>query len=252
MTTSSGQAAGAAKQAAGQTTSTAKDEAVQVGQTATAAASDVAGTAKEQAGQVAGEAVDQVRMLADQAKDQVSQQAGQATQQLSDRLRALAGEVRDMGQGKAQPSGTVAGLAQQLADRGEQMADYLAGQGPGGLVQDLRTYAARRPGTFLLGALAAGVATGRLVKGASASQDTGPRGIGSAPSTSGSTGAGAYGATTPAVSGSYVDVVPAVVTDDAGVVAEGTAVIGPVSGDQRLMEERLAAAEPRDPGSGLR
>lgn len=247
MTTSSGQAAGAAKQAAGQTTSTAKDEAAQVGQTATAAASDVAGTAKEQAEHVAVEAVDQVRQLADQAKGQVSQQAGQATQQLSDRVRALAGEVRDMSQGTSEPSGTVAGLAQQLADRGEQLADYLAGQGPGGLVRELRTYAARRPGTFLLGALAAGVATGRLVKGATASDDTG-----TARSASGTTGAGAYDAGVPPVSGSYVGAVPVVVTDDTGGLEESTAVIGPVSGDQRLMEERLAAAEPRDPGTGLR
>lgn len=248
MTTSSGQAAGAAKQAAGQTTSTAKDEAAQVGQTATAAASDVAGTAKEQAEHVAVEAVDQVRQLADQAKGQVSQQASQATQQLSDRVRALAGEVRDLSQGKSEPSGTVAGLAQQLADRGEQLADYLAGQGPGGLVQDLRTYAARRPGTFLLGALAAGVATGRLVKGATGSQDSS-----SAPAagTYGSRGAGTYDTGVPPVSGSYVGAVPAVVTDDTGVVGTGT-YIGPVSGDERLMEERLAAAEPRDPGTGLR
>ena len=71
-------------------------------------------------------------------------------------MRALAGETRDLGQGKGDPSGTVAGLVQQLADRGEQLADQISARGPGGLVQDLRSFAARKPGTFLLGALAAG------------------------------------------------------------------------------------------------
>ena len=166
--TSPGQAAGAAQQAAGQTATTAKDEAAATAQTAAQAAADVAGTAKEQAGQVAGEAVDQIRQLTDQARTQASEQADNATQKLSETLRSLAGEVRDLSQGNADGSGTVAGIAQQLADKGEQVAEYLSQQGPGGLVQELRSFAARRPGSFLLGALAAGLATGRVVKGATA------------------------------------------------------------------------------------
>lgn len=181
MTTPGQAATSAAQEAAGTTASTAKDEAAATAQASVSAAADVAGTAKEQVGQVAGEAVDQVRQLTDQARAQAGEQATNATQKLSDAVRSLAGEVRDMSSGKSSGSGTVAGLAQQLADRGEQLADYLAEQGPGGLVQELRGFAARRPGTFLLGALAAGVATGRLVKGATASTGgatgTGTRGM---------------------------------------------------------------------------
>lgn len=176
--TSPGQVAGATSQAAGQTASTAKDEAAATAQTAVSAATDVAGTAKESVGQVAGEAVDQVRQLAGQARAQAGEQAANATQKLSESVRQLATEVRDLSQGRADASGTVAGLAQQLADKGEQLAEYVSRQGPGGLVQELRGFAARKPGTFLLGALAAGVATGRVVKGATAasasSPDTGP------------------------------------------------------------------------------
>lgn len=171
--TSPGQAAGAAQQAAGQTATTAKDEAAATAQTAAQAAADVAGTAKEQVGQVAGEAVDQIRQLTDQARTQASEQADNATQKLSQTLRSLAGEVRDLSQGNADGSGTVAGIAQQLADKGEQVAEYLTQQGPGGLVQELRSFAARRPGSFLLGALAAGLATGRVVKGATAASGGG-------------------------------------------------------------------------------
>ncbi len=173
MTTSPGQVAGATQQAAGQTASTAKGEATQVGQVAASAASDVAGTAKQQASQVAGEAVDQLKSLTDDARAQASQQASNATDQLSTKVRSLAAELRELGQGRGDANGTVAGLAQQLADRGERLADQIAYRGPGGLVQDLRGFAARKPGTFLLGALAAGVVTGRLVKGATADSTSG-------------------------------------------------------------------------------
>jgi uncharacterized protein YjbJ (UPF0337 family) len=249
VTTSPGQVAGATQQAAGTTATTAKDEAAQVGQVAASAASDVAGTAKQQAGQVAGEAVNQLRSLTDEARDQASQQVSSATDKLSSTVRSLAGEMRDLGQGKGDANGTVAGLVQQLADKGEQLADQISARGPGGLVQDLRSFAARKPGTFLLGALAAGVATGRLVKGATA--DTG--------SSAGTTGTGTtgtgYGAApypaqsdlslaavppaTPVVEETtYLGDVPVTHSDDSGILDEpSTTTVGPVSGDARLRAE---------------
>ena len=253
MTTSPGQVAGATQQAAGQTATTAKDEAAQVGQVAASAATDVAGTAKQQAGHVAGEAVNQLRSLTDDARNQASQQASNATEQLSTRVRSLAGEMRDLGQGKGDANGTIAGLVQQLADRGEQLADQISARGPGGLVQDLRSFAARKPGTFLLGALAAGVVTGRLVKGATA--DSSPSGT-STRTGYGTTGAG-YGATpypetsdlslsavppvapvTPVATTqetTYLGDVPVAHSDDSGILDEPTTTAaGPVSGDDRL------------------
>ena len=165
---SSGQVAGATQQAAGQTASAAKDEAAQVKGTATAAAGDVAGTAKEQAGAVAGEAASQVRGLLDQARTQVSEQAGGAQSKVSEGLRSLAAELEDMGQGSGSGSGPAAELARQVAERGYAVADYLGNKNPMELVQELRTFASRRPGAFLLGALGAGLLTGRLVRGATA------------------------------------------------------------------------------------
>jgi len=250
VTTSPGQVAGATSQAAGQTATTAKDEAAQVGQVAASAASDVAGTAKQQAGHVAGEAVNQLRSLTDDAKNQASRQVSQATDKLSSTVRSLAGEMRDMGQGKGDANSKIAGLVQQLADRGEQLADQISSRGPDGLVQDLRRFAARKPGTFLLGALAAGVVTGRLVKGATADS-------GSGASSAGTTG-GTYG--TPSYSGqsdlslsaappvapvtpvttqetTYLGDVPVTHSDDSGILDDGTTSIGPVSGDDRLRAE---------------
>ncbi len=251
MTTSPGQVAGATQQAAGTTATTAKDEAAQVGQVAASAASDVAGTAKQQAGQVAGEAVNQLKSLTDDARNQATQQASNATEQLSSKVRSLATEMRDLGQGKGDANSTIAGLVQQLADRGEQLADHISQQGPGGLVQDLRSFAARKPGTFLLGALAAGVVTGRLVKGATAD---------STPSSQGARTSGTgYGATPyPAASDlsltaappvapvtpvattqetTYLGDVPVAHSDDSGILDDATTTIGPVSGDDRLRAE---------------
>jgi hypothetical protein len=256
VTTSPGQVAGATQQAAGQTATTAKDEAAQVGQVAASAASDVAGTAKQQAGQVAGEAVNQLKSLTDDARNQASQQASKGTDKLSTTVRSLAGEMRDLGQGKGDANSTIAGLVQQLADKGEQLADHISAQGPGGLVQDLRSFASRKPGTFLLGALAAGVVTGRLVKGATA--DSTPSGTGYG------TGYGSEYGTTPYPETSdlsltavpvvpvvapvtpvattqettYLGDVPVTHSDDSGILDEpATSAVGPVSGDDRLRAE---------------
>ena len=55
------------------------------------------------------------------------------------------------------------------SERGYAVADYLGNKNPMELVQELRSFASRRPGAFLLGALGAGLLTGRLVRGATAS-----------------------------------------------------------------------------------
>ncbi len=163
-----GQVAGATQQAAGQTVSVVKDEAAQTAYAAKSAAVDIAGTAKDQVGQVAGEAISQVKQLVDQARTQAGAQAEAANQKLTETVRRLAGELRDLGHSQGDGSGTVSRLAQQLADKGEQFATYLDQHGPTGVLHDVRGFAARKPGTFLLGSVAAGMATGRVVKGATA------------------------------------------------------------------------------------
>lgn len=171
---SPGQVAGATQQAADQTASTAKDEAAQVGSTAKSAAADVAGTTKEQAGAVAGEAVSQVKDLLDQARGQLTEQAGGAQSKLGESLRTLVDELRSIGDGSGSGTGPAAEVARTLADRGSAVADYISDKQPGELVTDLRRLAARRPGGFLLGALAAGVLAGRLTRGVQAASSSSP------------------------------------------------------------------------------
>jgi len=158
------QTAQTAKHAATQTAQTAQQEAAHVGTQAVSAASDVVGTTKEQVSHVAGEALDQVRDLTDQVRTQLSEQASSAGQKLAQALRSIAEELQQMSEHPGE-HGAASQAARSLAERGHRYAEYLEGREPESVVSDLRGSAARRPGGFLLGAMVAGVLTGRFVRG---------------------------------------------------------------------------------------
>jgi uncharacterized protein YjbJ (UPF0337 family) len=164
------QVAGATKQAAGKTASTAKDEARQVRASTAPAAGEVTGVAKDQVGAVAGEALDDAKDLWEQTLAQVNEQVGSLAAKLGQSVGSLADELYAIGDGTGDGQGPVADLARTLAARGDDIAELLTKQGPDGLIQELRRNAGRSPGTFLLGALAAGVAAGRLTRAARAAE----------------------------------------------------------------------------------
>ena len=147
------------------TTAALAEEARAVASTATSATQDVAHTAMEQAGQVAGEAAARAKDLVGQAKDEVGVQVEEQTTRLAGTLRSTAQELESMASSAA-PGSTAQQLVQGIAGKGIQLADAIEQQGPGGLVQSLQDLGRRRPGMFLLGAMAAGVAVGRLGRAA--------------------------------------------------------------------------------------
>ncbi|WP_460528354.1 hypothetical protein [Flindersiella endophytica] len=61
-------------------------------------------------------------------------------------------------------------VVQQVADGGRQAADWLDHRGFDGLLTEVRSFARRRPGTFLLGATVAGFMIGRLAKATASSE----------------------------------------------------------------------------------
>jgi hypothetical protein len=146
------------------TTQVARDEAQDVGRTAADAGRHVAGTAAEQAGNVAQEVKTQARDLVGEARSQVRSQAHSGQQKAADGIRALSQELREMAD--TGQSGTVSEVARQAAARVDLAADWLSRREPADLVDELRSFARRRPGAFLLGAALAGVAVGRLTRGA--------------------------------------------------------------------------------------
>jgi hypothetical protein len=158
------------------TTQVARDEAAEVGRTAADAGRQVAGTAADQAANVAQEVKAQARDLVGEARGQVQDQARAGQQKAADGIRALSQELRGMVEGEGgQQSGTVSEVARQAAERADRLADWLGEREPGDLLDEVRSFARRRPGAFLLGAAIAGVVVGRLTRGAvDAARDSGP------------------------------------------------------------------------------
>ncbi len=143
----------------------ARGEAAEVGRSAADAGRQVAGTAAEQAAQVAQEAKNQARDLVGEARTQVSDQARAGQQKATDGIRALGRELREMADG-GQQSGIASEVARQAADQVDRLAGWLGQREPGDLVEEVRSFARRRPGVFLLGAAVAGTVVGRLTRGA--------------------------------------------------------------------------------------
>lgn len=130
-------------------------------------AGQVGGTAKDEAAGVAQEVKYQARDLVGEARDQVRQQVGVQRGRVSDLLRDLSEELEQMAD-RSERSGLASDLARQAAMRARDVRSYL--DGGGDVVEDIRRFARRRPGTFLLGAVAAGVLAGRATRAAAAAR----------------------------------------------------------------------------------
>ncbi|MGY1641393.1 hypothetical protein ACI782_09700 [Geodermatophilus sp. SYSU D00703] len=150
------------------TTDVAKDEARNVGQTAAEAGSQVASTAADQAKQVAQETKQQAQNLLDQGRSQVRQQAATSQQRAAEGLQGIASQLRGMVDGSGTPSGPARDLVEQATGKVEQFAGWLQNREPADLLEEVRSFARRKPGTFLLGAALAGVVAGRLTSGVKA------------------------------------------------------------------------------------
>jgi hypothetical protein len=167
----------------GGTASTAKNEAKDVGREAVGGAQQVAGTAKDQAANVAGEAKYQAKDLLGQARNEARQQTHQQQQRAAQGLRTAADSLSSMAQNA--DSGFAQQVVQNVSERAHSAASWLEQREPADLLDEVRSFAARRPGLFIGIAVGAGVLAGRLTKGL----------IAGAKSDSGSTDTTSYGAT---------------------------------------------------------
>jgi len=129
-------------------------------------ASDVASTAGEQARGVAQEAKQQGRDLLYEARGTVRRQASGQKDRAAGQLRSVADELRSMREGTGGQNGAAAELVRQASEQTDRLAAWLEGREPTDILDEIRSFARQRPGTFLLGCLAAGFVVGRLVKGA--------------------------------------------------------------------------------------
>jgi hypothetical protein len=149
----------------------AREQAGEVGRTAQHAGQQVAQTTVDQAREVASEAGRQARDMMAEARTQARTQAESQRQRAVDGLHGLADELRGMVD-KGGQSGMGTELVQNAYERVHGLADWLDQRSAGGLVEEVRAFARRRPGTFLLGAALAGVVAGRLTRSVAAQQSS--------------------------------------------------------------------------------
>ena len=151
------------------TTDVAKGEARNVGQTAAQAGSQVASTAADQAKTVAHETKRQAQDLLNQGRSQVRQQAVSQQQKAAQGLSSVAQELRGLANGSSQGApGPARDLLEQASDKVDDFATWLQNREPADLLEEVRSFARRKPGAFLLGAALAGVLAGRLTSGVKA------------------------------------------------------------------------------------
>ena len=158
-TGSSGSTTEAAKHATRETADTAKDE-----------AKHLAETAKSELGNVASTATDQLRRLVDQSRSEMTEQARSQQQRLTSNLRTLTDELDSMaGQGDQQ--GVAHDLVRQVSQQARALGDWLDGREPGDVLDEVKRFARRKPGTFLAVAAGLGLLTGRMTRGLKAASD---------------------------------------------------------------------------------
>lgn len=149
---------------------TARDEGKQLAHTAADSTKQVASTVKGEASNVAGEVSTQVRSLAGQASDQVRGQVDQQRSKAAEALRTTRDEFSSLAS-KGEYSQLTNELTRRAAEQAGRVADYLENTRPSEILDQIRSFARRRPGAFLFAAALAGAAAGRLLRSAT-TEDT--------------------------------------------------------------------------------
>jgi hypothetical protein len=158
--------------------STASEKRQEVVGAATGEVRQVTGTVKDQASRVSDEVAEQGRNLAEETKGHIEQQAYAQSLRLADTLSGVADEVLALVEGR--PGGaqnlqpylsSAADTVYDTADRVYDLASDLQTRGLTGVVDDLQSFARRRPGVFLMGAAALGFGVGRIMRAGSSGGD---------------------------------------------------------------------------------
>lgn len=153
---------------------------------ATDTTKEVVGQASEQTRAVAQEAKVQAQQLLADTKSELQAQADARGRQAADHLRTMSGSISALLDGRPSDAGQMLGYLEQAKSKVDDVAQRIETRGPQGVIDDLSSFARRRPAVFLLAAGAAGFTVGRLARAGAAA----------APQTAG-------GASTPQLSGIY-------------------------------------------------
>jgi hypothetical protein len=141
-----------------------KDQASGLGNSSVQAGKHVAEVAREQASGVAAETVRQGRDLLQQAQSQLAEQAAYGQQRVAKQMLSLSDELRAMADNSGD-DGMAADLAHQVASRVRNAGQWLDDRKPAQVVNEMQSFARRRPAAFLALAAGAGLVAGRLTRG---------------------------------------------------------------------------------------
>ena len=144
---------------------TAGDRAADVKDTSVAAGQHVADVTKEEIRKVGSETKKQAKDLYRETQTELADQAASQQKRVASGIRSLADELAAMA-GTSETQGVASDLAEQAATRATGIADWLDQRDPGSLLSEVKTYARRKPGTFIAIAAVAGILAGRLTRGA--------------------------------------------------------------------------------------
>ena len=145
------------------TTQLVKDQASDLANSGVQAGKHVGDVAREQASGVAAEAGRQGRNLLEQAQGQLHEQAADGQQRIAQKLLSLSDELRSMA--KSANQGVAVDVTQQAASRVRDAGHWLEKREPGQVVNEVQSFARRRPAVFLVIAAGAGLVAGRLTRG---------------------------------------------------------------------------------------
>ena len=136
-------------------------------------AGQVAGAARDEASAVASEAKAQARNVVDETRSALRSQARQGTDRTAGALDNLSSQFRALATGDREGAGELGRYADQASEQLHAAAQRIGSRGFDGLVDDVQSFARRRPGVFLAVAAASGFAVGRLFRGAQAASSGG-------------------------------------------------------------------------------
>jgi hypothetical protein len=145
------------------TADTVKREAAGVKDTAVEQAKDVASTAKDEASSVIGEVKWQAKDLYAQTQRELKDQANTQQQRVAAGLRSVGQDLQSMAS-DSQRQGVASDLVRQVSGRLSSAASWLGDRDAGTVLTEVKRYARRKPGTFILAAAITGVVVGRLTR----------------------------------------------------------------------------------------
>ena len=142
---------------------TAKAEAGVLKDTAVSEAGHVAETAKGEAKAVAQEVKYQAKDLYAQTQRELKDQAQVQQHRAAAGLRSVSDELDSL-TANAQNPGLAVDLLNQVSTRLSGAASWLGDRDPGAVLSEVKSFARRKPGTFIIGAAVLGIVAGRLTR----------------------------------------------------------------------------------------